>query len=72
MSRRVTAALSSVHLEDFAARLPRQLSGGQQQRVAVARSIVYNPRVLLMDEPLGALDKHLREQLQSEITPTAP
>jgi putative spermidine/putrescine transport system ATP-binding protein len=68
MSRRVTSALSSVHLEDFAARLPRQLSGGQQQRVAVARSIVYNPRVLLMDEPLGALDKHLREQLQSEIT----
>ena len=68
ISRRVTSALSSVHLEEFAARLPRQLSGGQQQRVAVARSIVYNPRVLLMDEPLGALDKHLREQLQSEIT----
>ncbi len=65
---RVTAALASVHLEDYAARLPRQLSGGQQQRVAVARAIVYNPRVLLMDEPLGALDKHLREQLQSEIT----
>ena len=66
--RRVAAALASVHLEDYAARLPRQLSGGQQQRVAVARAIVYNPRVLLMDEPLGALDKHLREQLQSEIT----
>lgn len=68
MARRVKAALASVHLEDYAARLPRQLSGGQQQRVAVARAIVYNPRVLLMDEPLGALDKHLREQLQSEIT----
>jgi putative spermidine/putrescine transport system ATP-binding protein len=66
--RKVRAALASVHLEDFAARLPRQLSGGQQQRVAVARAIVYSPRVLLMDEPLGALDKHLREQLQSEIT----
>ncbi len=67
IQRRVSAALASVHLEKFSARLPRQLSGGQQQRVAVARSIVYNPRVLLMDEPLGALDKHLREQLQSEI-----
>ena len=65
---RVDAALASVHLENFSARLPRQLSGGQQQRVAVARSIVYNPRVLLMDEPLGALDKRLREQLQLEIT----
>ena len=68
IQRRVSAALTSVHLEDFSARLPRQLSGGQQQRVAVARSIVYNPRVLLMDEPLGALDKRLREQLQLEIT----
>jgi putative spermidine/putrescine transport system ATP-binding protein len=68
IERRVSAALASVHLEDFSSRLPRQLSGGQQQRVAVARSIVYKPRVLLMDEPLGALDKHLREQLQSEIT----
>lgn len=66
--RRVSAALASVHLEEFVSRLPRQLSGGQQQRVAVARSIVYNPRILLMDEPLGALDKHLREQLQLEIT----
>lgn len=68
IERRVKAALASVHLEDYAGRLPRQLSGGQQQRIAVARAIVYNPRVLLMDEPLGALDKHLREQLQSEIT----
>ena len=68
IDRLVTDALASVHLEEYADRLPRQLSGGQQQRVAVARAIVYNPRVLLMDEPLGALDKHLREQLQSEIT----
>ena len=68
IERRVREALATVHLEDYAARLPRELSGGQQQRVAVARAIVYNPRVLLMDEPLGALDKHLREQLQSEIT----
>lgn len=68
IDRRVKAALASVHLEDYTGRLPRHLSGGQQQRVAVARSVVYNPRVLLMDEPLGALDKHLREQLQSEIT----
>ena len=67
INSRVAAALASVHLQDYATRLPRQLSGGQQQRVAVARAIVYNPRVLLMDEPLGALDKHLREQLQSEI-----
>lgn len=68
IARRVKTALATVHLEDYSDRLPRQLSGGQQQRVAVARSVVYNPRVLLMDEPLGALDKHLREQLQVEIT----
>lgn len=64
---RAIEALKLVHLDHLADRLPRQLSGGQQQRVAVARAIVYDPPVLLMDEPLGALDKKLREQLQIEI-----
>jgi putative spermidine/putrescine transport system ATP-binding protein len=63
----VAAALSLVHLDDYGDRLPRELSGGQQQRVAFARSVVFEPRLLLMDEPLGALDKNLRESLQSEI-----
>jgi putative spermidine/putrescine transport system ATP-binding protein len=65
--RRVDEALAMVHLEGYADRLPRQLSGGQQQRVAVARAIVFRPRLLLMDEPLGALDRKLREFLQLEI-----
>lgn len=60
-------ALRTVGLEGFEGRSPRQLSGGQQQRVAVARAVVYNPRVVLMDEPLGALDKRLRQQVQAEI-----
>jgi len=64
---KVRAALELVHLEAYADRLPKQLSGGQQQRVAVARAVVYQPRALLLDEPLGALDKKLRGQLQREI-----
>ncbi|MEU8246808.1 ABC transporter ATP-binding protein [Nonomuraea sp. NPDC048916] len=63
----VQAALATVHLGEYGHRYPRELSGGQQQRVAVARAIVYSPRVLLMDEPLGALDKKLRDWLQLEI-----
>lgn len=64
---RVREALNLVRLPGLESRLPNQLSGGQQQRVALARAIVYNPSVLLMDEPLGALDKKLREQMQLEI-----
>lgn len=64
---RVQRALSLVRLENYGERMPNQLSGGQQQRIAVARAIVFEPPVLLMDEPLGALDKKLREQLQIEI-----
>ena len=63
----VAEALEIVHLPGYGARYPRQLSGGQQQRIAVARAVVFKPRLLLMDEPLGALDKQLRENLQLEI-----
>jgi putative spermidine/putrescine transport system ATP-binding protein len=65
--RRVSDVLGVARLEAFAARYPRELSGGQQQRVALARAIVFDPEVLLMDEPLGALDRNLREQLKLEI-----
>jgi putative spermidine/putrescine transport system ATP-binding protein len=64
---RVGTVLEMVQLPDVAARYPRQLSGGQQQRIAVARALVYEPRLLLMDEPLGALDRKLREQMQLEL-----
>jgi putative spermidine/putrescine transport system ATP-binding protein len=64
---RVAAILETVQLGHIANRKPRELSGGQQQRVAIARCLVYEPPVVLMDEPLGALDKKLREQLQQEI-----
>ncbi|HEY2055596.1 MAG TPA: ABC transporter ATP-binding protein [Solirubrobacterales bacterium] len=67
IAMRVQRALELVRLEAYADRLPAQLSGGQQQRVALARAVVYEPRALLMDEPLGALDKKLRDQLQREI-----
>lgn len=64
---RVRHALAMVQLEGYEARMPSQLSGGQQQRIALARAIVFNPPVVLMDEPLGALDKKLRQHLQIEI-----
>lgn len=63
----VKQALLMVRMEAFGARYPRELSGGQQQRVALARCFVYKPSVILLDEPLGALDKNLREHMQLEI-----
>ncbi len=64
---RVQRALEMVQLEGFASRRPGQLSGGQQQRVALARALVFEPEIVLMDEPLGALDKQLRENMQMEL-----
>ncbi|MGD8189660.1 ABC transporter ATP-binding protein [Brevibacillus ginsengisoli] len=67
INERVQDALRIVQMEAYASRKPRELSGGQQQRIAVARAIVNNPKVLLLDEPLGALDLKLRKQMQLEL-----
>ena len=67
IKEQVEKTLSVVRLEGFATRRISQLSGGQQQRVAVARAIAFEPEIVLMDEPLGALDKNLREEMQFEI-----
>jgi putative spermidine/putrescine transport system ATP-binding protein len=67
IGERVASVLALVGLPGYEDRYPDQLSGGQQQRIALARAIVFAPRLLLMDEPLGALDKKLREQMQLEI-----
>ena len=65
--RRVADALALVDLPAHGGRLPRELSGGQQQRVALARAVVFGPSLLLLDEPFGALDRKLREQMQLEV-----
>jgi len=67
IAERVGEALEMVELGGMAERLPKQLSGGQQQRVALARATVFRPRLLLLDEPFGALDRKLREQMQLEV-----
>ncbi|MDQ0456780.1 ABC transporter ATP-binding protein [Rhizobium paknamense] len=67
IKRKVEAGLSLVGLQDYGQRRPSQLSGGQRQRVAIARCIVLEPKILLMDEPFASLDQHLRDRLREEV-----
>lgn len=67
IKQKVQKALDMVQLSDYGKRRPTEMSGGQQQRIALARALVFEPRVILMDEPFGALDKQLREQMQLDI-----
>lgn len=67
ISRKVEAGLALVGLQDYAKRRPSQLSGGQRQRVAIARCVVLEPKILLMDEPFASLDQHLRDRLREEV-----